>query len=419
MSAFFAPEVTATDLFCGGGGSSSGLQMVPGVGVVMAANHWNLAVQTHQLNHPNAAHDCADISQVDPRRYPTTTIAWFSPDCTKQTKASGRKRDLTAWSDGKTRPTDPAERSRATMWDVVRFAEYHSYEAIIVENVVEVLDWPPIGGWMLALTALKYEIQVVSMNSAHATIGGKGAATSRDRLYFLLSKIGAVKPDIAKWTSPYGTCLRCNTTAQLVKHWKNGKVSGKYGPQYIWHCSRCSATVRPDIRAAMSAVDWDAPALAVFDPRRRPGLVSKTLGKIEMGLLKHAVDGIAMPFMVEVRGGGSTTRAITDPLSTITAGGNHHGLVIPPGWDPLTGRGSRAVDSVRVGDCSYRMLKAPELKRGSAFEESYVLLGTNDEQRTMVGNAVNPPAARVLGAAVVEALTGSVALSTEQYAQAA
>ena len=30
--------------------------------------------QHRQLRHPHARHDCADISQVDPRRYPRTDI---------------------------------------------------------------------------------------------------------------------------------------------------------------------------------------------------------------------------------------------------------------------------------------------------------------------------------------------------------
>ena len=68
--------LTLTDLFCGAGGSSTGAEMVPGVEVVMAVNHWRLAVATHAANHPGTAHDCADISQVDPRRYPSTDLLW-------------------------------------------------------------------------------------------------------------------------------------------------------------------------------------------------------------------------------------------------------------------------------------------------------------------------------------------------------
>lgn len=42
--------LTLTDLFCGAGGSSFGAEMVPGVRTRMAANHWDLAVETHNTN---------------------------------------------------------------------------------------------------------------------------------------------------------------------------------------------------------------------------------------------------------------------------------------------------------------------------------------------------------------------------------
>lgn len=36
-----------------------------------------------------------------------------------------------------------------------------------------------------------------------------------------------------------------------------------------------------------------------------------------------------MPFIAELRGGGSTARSVDDPMCTVTASGNHHGLVSP------------------------------------------------------------------------------------------
>jgi hypothetical protein len=42
--------ITLTDLFCGAGGSSTGATQVPGVEVLLAANHWPLAVETHNAN---------------------------------------------------------------------------------------------------------------------------------------------------------------------------------------------------------------------------------------------------------------------------------------------------------------------------------------------------------------------------------
>jgi site-specific DNA-cytosine methylase len=73
--------VTVTDLFCGAGGSSLGAETVVGVELVMAANHWQTAIDVHQVHFPNARHDTANISQADPRRYPLTQILLASPEC--------------------------------------------------------------------------------------------------------------------------------------------------------------------------------------------------------------------------------------------------------------------------------------------------------------------------------------------------
>jgi DNA (cytosine-5)-methyltransferase 1 len=51
--------VTVTDMFCGAGGSSQGATN-GGCEVVMAMNHWKLAVETHNTNFPQVNHDCAD-----------------------------------------------------------------------------------------------------------------------------------------------------------------------------------------------------------------------------------------------------------------------------------------------------------------------------------------------------------------------
>ncbi|MFE0653480.1 DNA cytosine methyltransferase [Streptomyces sp. NPDC059534] len=148
---------TLTDFFCGGGGSSSGAGFVEGVGVrMMAANHWPLAVDVHNDNHPDADHDCADISQVDPRRFPKTMMIWASPSCTKNSVArrEGRPEDIAG------------ERSRATMWDVQRFAEHHRYRFGFVENVCEVRKWVGFRAWKISLENLGSCLHAVFLNAA-------------------------------------------------------------------------------------------------------------------------------------------------------------------------------------------------------------------------------------------------------------
>ena len=71
--------LSLADFFCGAGGSSTGAVMVPGVELVVAANHWDIAIDTHAANHPAAEHIQADISQYDPRLFPTADLAWLSP----------------------------------------------------------------------------------------------------------------------------------------------------------------------------------------------------------------------------------------------------------------------------------------------------------------------------------------------------
>ena len=58
------------DLFCGAGGSSSGAKKaiaeIGGTMELVAVNHWNTAIATHQANHPTARHLVEDVSMVDP-----------------------------------------------------------------------------------------------------------------------------------------------------------------------------------------------------------------------------------------------------------------------------------------------------------------------------------------------------------------
>jgi len=58
------------DLFYGAGGSSAGARRVLGrLGFQMklvAVNHWNVAIETHSRNHPEARHYCQDVNTVKP-----------------------------------------------------------------------------------------------------------------------------------------------------------------------------------------------------------------------------------------------------------------------------------------------------------------------------------------------------------------
>lgn len=518
--------LTMTDLFCGAGGSSSGAIQVPGVEVRMAANHWELAVRTHNTNHPGADHDCADISQVDPRRYPVTDLLWASPECTNHSQAKGRKRaDQQPDLYGEVLPDDAADRSRATMFDVPRFVEVamlrgRPYRGFVVENVVEVRDWIYFDAWRMALTAAGYCLHFVCLNSAYAQGLGQPAPQSRDRAYIVGHLATGRCPDLDRWIRPTAWCPKCERAVRAMQAWKrpDRPAWGRYRKQYVYRCPNVSCRneiVEPGYLPAASVIDWANLGDRIGD-RRRP-LAPKTLDRIRAGLRKYGrhltvpVEGrtgvnarpVDQPLrtqtgrnetalVIEMRN-NKTANLASWPFSTMCAGGGHHGLLVPAGgtWndaaaltvEPFRTRTTRETEGIvmpaafvmrnntarpgdagylstpvgeplrtittaghqslvhlpwmivdyngparpvgeplptqttvegdgvcsvedAVEDCLFRMLTPGEIQGAMAFDPAYEVLGNKREQVRQLGNAVTPPAARDLIAALAEAITG-------------
>ncbi len=277
--------LTITDQFCGAGGSSQGAreisrQLGGGLEVKLALNHWKLAIETHNTNFPDTLHDCTDISACDPRRYPKTDILITSPECTNHSLAKGKKRKSTV--DLFTTLNPEEERSRATMWDVPRFAEYHGYELIIVENVVDARYWVQWDAWLLAMHLLGYKHKCVYLNSmfCHPT------PQSRDRMYVVFWKKGNPSPNLD--FCPQAWCPNCERDVLAVQVWRNTqKQWGKYRQQYDYRCS-CGTVVEPYYYAAFNAIDWSLPAERIGD-RSKP-LAPNTVKRIEYGLKKYGRD---------------------------------------------------------------------------------------------------------------------------------
>lgn len=247
----------------------------------LALNHWKLAIETHNTNFPDTLHDCTDISAADPRRYPKTNILITSPECTNHSLAKGKKRKHSG-ADLFT-SIDPAEeRSRATMWDVPRFAEYHDYELIIVENVVDARYWVQWEAWLMAMHLLGYKHKCVYLNSmfCHPT------PQSRDRMYVVFWKKGNTVPDLEY--RPLAWCGKCEKEVYAVQVWRNSaKQWGKYKQQYDYRCT-CGAIVEPFYYAAFNCIDWTVPAERIGD-RAKP-LAPNTIKRIEYGLKKYGRD---------------------------------------------------------------------------------------------------------------------------------
>ncbi|SDL15204.1 DNA (cytosine-5)-methyltransferase 1 [Nocardioides sp. YR527] len=303
---------SATDFFCGMGGSSTGL-VGAGFQVKLAANHWNRAIETHSSNHPDTEHVCADLSGVDFRYLPDTDILWASPICTELSPAGGRSKkplgqgalalglgddedNLTA--EGNPLPQAAFERTRTTFWEVIRAAEVKSYKAVLVENVAEAADWPLFDVWLSGMTALGYNHQFVSVSAAHVgyTDENPNAPQWRDRLYVVLTRKGIKLPDVEP--RPMAFCGRCDCVVPAKQAWKKqGRRIGKYGKQYVYVCPQCPEIVEPYVAPAAAAIDWT-------DLGTRIGDRAKPLGAATMRRIKMGLETIGNPALVAA--GGNT-----------------------------------------------------------------------------------------------------------------
>lgn len=281
--------ITVTDQFCGAGGSSQGVRRVAqkhggGLEVKQALNHWKLAIDTHNTNFPDTIHDCTDISACDPRRYYPTDILITSPECTNHSLAKGvkiAKKQMDLFNSGKVDAA--AERSRATMWDVVRFAECHDYNIIIVENVVDARKWVLFDSWLTAMHNLGYMHKSVYLNSMHC----HPTPQSRDRMYIVFWKKGNHAPDLE--FRPLAYCEQCETDTEAIQTFKNKqKAFGKYRQQYVYCCPKCSSVVEPYYYAAFNCIDWSDRGTRIGD-RKKP-LSDNTIRRIEYGRKKFGND---------------------------------------------------------------------------------------------------------------------------------
>ncbi|MFJ8966712.1 DNA cytosine methyltransferase [Lentzea sp. NPDC102401] len=417
--------LTIADHFAGAGGSSQGFESIDWVSLALAINHWDVAVRSHALNFPNADHAITNLSVVPPRYFMRTDLAWFSPECTNHSVAKGKKRN------SKADPT--AVRSRATMWDVVRFTEAHLYEAIIVENVVDIMFWDEIDDWLRSMRNLGYTYQIVYANSMHFPSANTAAAPqSRDRCYVIFTKVGNKAPDLQ--LRPPAYCPSCDKVVAAMQVFKKRTSKwpcaqwGKYGlrNQYVYRCpnSTCrNAVVEPFTVAAETIIDWDTPGERIGD--RANELKPATLARIQIGLDRFANPFV--PFIAELRGGGSRkkVRPITDPFATMCASGRHHMLVRNNGTrgakdgnmcslvtEPartITTRGHQSLvgwegPAPAIEDCTYRMLTVDEIRAAMAFRAGYLLEGTQTDKIKQLGNAVTPLSAEFFVGRVAESL---------------
>ena len=167
----------AVDLFAGWGGFTLGAE-VAGVRVVWAANHWRLAVEAHQLNHPGTEHSCQDLRQANWSELPEYDLLLASPACQGHSTASQPRRRT--YHDA----------MRATAWAIVDCADVTEPRYVLVENVPAFKRWRLYPLWLDALRQLGYQL-----SETHLLASRFGVPQRRERLFIVGSRVGKVTHD--------------------------------------------------------------------------------------------------------------------------------------------------------------------------------------------------------------------------------
>lgn len=126
---------TATDLFCGAGGTTTGFEqaMIDGrhiVDTLQVVNHDWLAIESHAANHAAARHFIEDITKLDANILVRTALLWASLECTNFSNAKG----------GQSRDAD----SRSLAEHMERYIRAVCPLYFCVENVREFMSWGPL-----------------------------------------------------------------------------------------------------------------------------------------------------------------------------------------------------------------------------------------------------------------------------------
>lgn len=191
------------DLFCGAGGTSTGVESARINGeqcakIIACVNHDANAIASHAANHPEAMHFTEDIRTLELSpllehlkkskvQYPSASVVlWASLECTNFSKAKG----------GQPRDAD----SRTLAEHLFRYIESINPDYIQIENVEEFMSWGPMDEngkpismqkgkdytkWVRSVKSYGYNFDHRIMNAADY-----GAYTSRKRFFGIFAKQG-------------------------------------------------------------------------------------------------------------------------------------------------------------------------------------------------------------------------------------
>lgn len=318
-------QYLVADLFCGAGGTSTGaeraIKRLGGEMVLAAVNHWPIAIETHQRNHPTARHYVEDVTVADPERIVPEgrlDLLMASPECRFYSRARGGK------------PVH--DQGRMNPWIVHRWLSALDVRCILIENVPEFVEWGPLlsngrpdpaqsgiyfQAWMQALWKMGYAAEWRYLNAADF-----GDATTRIRFFLQARKDG--RPIV--WPEPTHSATGVATMVDGRAKW----------------------------RSAREVIDWSNLGRSLLDdPRyKRKPLSEKTRARIARGLQRFG--GPLAPLYIRLLGvdvpangngkghaksfvmgkqSNPAYRSADEPVPTLTTEGGL--LLVQPGVKPF------------------------------------------------------------------------------------
>ncbi|HBO4168724.1 DNA cytosine methyltransferase [Pseudomonas aeruginosa] len=308
-----ADDAIIVDLFAGGGGASTGLEMGLGRKVDLAINHNPAAISMHEANHPHAEHLPTDVWGIDPiASTKGKTVGWLhaSPDCRHHSQAAGgqpRKKEI-----------------RDLSWVVVKWAGKlqklgRGPWVISLENVKQILQWGP-----LIAKRDKATGRVVRLDG---TVAQPGERVPRHEQFLV--------PDPKRKGRTWRQFLRAlEDFGYHVNYWVERNcdygdpttrqrlylvaTDGGFSPAapVKTHAAVPTKGMRP-YRTAAECIDWSDLGQSIRN-RKKP-LAEATMRRIVKGIEKEVLQR-AQPFIVPIANWSrDAVHPVDQPLNTITA----------------------------------------------------------------------------------------------------
>lgn len=339
------------DLFSGAGGTTQGVEQGmyhrQGISKVVACvNHWDEAIKSHELNHPDCLHFTEDVRTLDMTPLIelvsriramdpfAAIVVWASLECTHFSAARGKaKMD---------------ESSRTLAHSLYRYIEALDPDLVQIENVKEFLTWGPIDEqgrpikkykerdykeWVSKVTGYGYSYEYRILNAADF-----GVPQSRKRLFIQFSK-----PDIPiTWPEPTHSPENHEPVRKYLDIHKRGDN--------------------------------------IFDK----GFSERTLRRIYRGLQKHYKDA---GFMVQYYTSGENHKSLDEPSGTVATKDRFRYVNVDTHF---MGRNDRTGDYVSLDKPCGTVLTVPKQKLITVVQFLY------DDSYDNKGRSVDLPAGTII-----------------------